>query len=373
MEAGLDLARVKADFPILSRRVNGKRLVYLDSASSSQKPQSVLDAMDEQYRTYYANIHRGVYTIAEESTARYELARAKTARFLGAANVNEVVFTKNITEAINLFAHSWGRTNLDEGDAIVVTEMEHHANIVPWHMLCAERGVELRWVPIDHEYRLDLSELDRLLDGAKLFAFTAMSNVLGTVQRRPLPRRRRARRRRHGARRRRASGAARFGRRAGVGRRFRGVHRAQDARTERHRRLLGPRRPARGNSPVPRWRGDDPRRAQRRLRPQRGAMEVRGRHDAHRRGHRARRGHRLPRSPRHGRGARARAQAHRSTRCARSTTASASASTFTARVAPTCAAGSSPSGSTASMHTTSRRCSTKTPSACARAITAPSP
>ena len=178
---GLDLSRVKADFPILSRTVNGKRLVYLDSASSSQKPQAVLDAMDEQYRSYYANIHRGVYTIAEESTAKYELARAKTARFLGAASASEVVFTKNITEAINLFAYSWGRTNLREGDAIVVTEMEHHANIVPWHILCAERGVELRWVPIDDDYRLDLSELDRLLDGAKLFAFTAMSNVLGTV------------------------------------------------------------------------------------------------------------------------------------------------------------------------------------------------
>jgi cysteine desulfurase/selenocysteine lyase len=109
------------------------------------------------------------------------MARAKTARFLGAASPNEVVFTKNITEAINLFAHSWGRTNLREGDVVVVTEMEHHANVVPWHILAAERGIELRWVPIDHDFRLDLSELDRLLDGAKLFAFTAVSNVLGTV------------------------------------------------------------------------------------------------------------------------------------------------------------------------------------------------
>ena len=177
----LDVARVQADFPILSRTVNGKRLVYLDSASSSQKPQSVLDAMDEQYRTYYANIHRGVYTIAEESTAQYELARAKVARFLGAGAANEIVFTKNITEAINLFAHSWGRTNLGEGDAVLLTEMEHHANIVPWHILAAERGVEVRWLPIDENYRLDLTDLDRFLDGAKLFAFTAMSNVLGTA------------------------------------------------------------------------------------------------------------------------------------------------------------------------------------------------
>jgi cysteine desulfurase/selenocysteine lyase len=172
---------VKRDFPILQRTVNGKRLVYLDSASSSQKPQTVLDAMDEQYRSYYANIHRGVYTIAEESTAAYELARAKVARFVRAASPNEVVFTKNITEAINLFAHSWGRTNLHEGDAVLITEMEHHANVVPWHILAAERGIELRWLPIDENYRLDLSELDRYLDGAKLFAFTAMSNVLGTV------------------------------------------------------------------------------------------------------------------------------------------------------------------------------------------------
>jgi cysteine desulfurase/selenocysteine lyase len=177
----LDLEAVKADFPILERRVNGKRLVYLDSASSSQKPRAVLAAMDDHYRNYYANIHRGVYTIAEESTATYELARAKVARFIGAASPNEVVFTKNITEAINLFAHSWGRTNLQEGDAVVVTEMEHHANVVPWHILAAERGIELRWVPIRPDYRLDLTDLDRLLDGAKLFAFTAMSNVLGTV------------------------------------------------------------------------------------------------------------------------------------------------------------------------------------------------
>jgi cysteine desulfurase/selenocysteine lyase len=177
----LDVARVKADFPILERQVNGKRLVYLDSASSSQKPAQVLDAMDAHYRSYYANIHRGVYTIAEESTAEYERARARVARFIGAASADEVVFTKNITEAINLFAHSWGRTNLQAGDAVLVTEMEHHANIVPWHILNAERGIEVRWLPIDSDYHLDLSQLDRLLDGVKLFAFTAMSNVLGTV------------------------------------------------------------------------------------------------------------------------------------------------------------------------------------------------
>ena len=176
----LDIARVKADFPILDREVNGKRLVYLDSAASSQKPAAVIDAMDEHYRTYYANIHRGVYTIAEESTAAFEAARAKIARFLGAPSANQIVFTKNITEAINLFAYSWARTTLHEGDVILVTEMEHHANIVPWHILAAERGIEVRWVPLTSDYQLDLTDLDRLLDGAKLFAFTAVSNVLGT-------------------------------------------------------------------------------------------------------------------------------------------------------------------------------------------------
>jgi cysteine desulfurase/selenocysteine lyase len=177
----LDVDTVKADFPILRREVNGHRLVYLDSASSAQKPQAVLDAMDFHYRDHYANIHRGVYTIAEESTAAYEAARAKAARFIGALSPNELVFTKNITEGINLVAYSWARANLQPGDAIVVTEMEHHANIVPWHILASERGIELRWIPIDAEFRLDLRDLDRALDGAKLFAVTAMSNVLGTV------------------------------------------------------------------------------------------------------------------------------------------------------------------------------------------------
>ncbi len=177
----LDVARIKRDFPIFEREVNGKRLVYLDSASSSQKPQSVLDAMDDHYRDHYANIHRGVYTIAEESTASYERARTKVATLVGAASTSEIVFTKNVTEAINLVAYSWARANLVAGDAIVVTEMEHHANIVPWQILAAERGVELRWIPLTADFRLDLSRLDELLDGAKLLAVSAISNVLGTV------------------------------------------------------------------------------------------------------------------------------------------------------------------------------------------------
>jgi cysteine desulfurase/selenocysteine lyase len=174
-------ATVKRDFPILQREVHGKRLVYLDSASSSQKPESVLDAMDQHYRDHYANVHRGVYTISEESTAAYESARAKVARLLNANSTREVVFTRNVTEAINLVAYSWARTNLAAGDPVVITQLEHHANIVPWHMLVAERGVELRWIPLTDDGRLDLSDLPRLLDGAKLLGVSAASNVLGTL------------------------------------------------------------------------------------------------------------------------------------------------------------------------------------------------
>ncbi|MCU1429871.1 MAG: cysteine desulfurase-like protein SufS subfamily [Actinomycetia bacterium] len=177
----LDVARIKEDFPILRREVHGHRLVYLDSASSSQKPIAVLDAMDQMYRTSYANVHRGVYTIAEEATAAYENARTKVARFVNAPSTAELVFTRNATEAINLVAYTWARANLREGDAIVLTHLEHHANVVPWHMLAAERGVEVRWIPMTPDYELDLSNLDALLDGAKLLGVSAMSNVLGTM------------------------------------------------------------------------------------------------------------------------------------------------------------------------------------------------
>jgi len=179
--SALDVPAIRRDFPLLEREVNGKRVTYLDSASSAQKPLPVLDAMDHCYRHYYANIHRGVYTIAEEATAAYELARRKIAGFVGAASDAEIVFTRNATEGINLVAYTWARTNLRAGDAIVLTHMEHHANVVPWHMLAAERGVELRWIPMTPDYQLDLCDLDRLLDGARLLAVTAMSNVLGTL------------------------------------------------------------------------------------------------------------------------------------------------------------------------------------------------
>ncbi|MGA2519427.1 MAG: SufS family cysteine desulfurase [Acidimicrobiales bacterium] len=172
----------KADFPVLGRTVHGRRVVYLDSASSSQRPQSVLDAMDDFYSTTYANVHRGVYALAEESDRLYAEARMSVGRFIGAPDPeHEVVFTKNATESINLVAATWGRANLRAGDAVLLTDMEHHSNIVPWLMLAEERGVELRWIGVDEQYRLDLTDLDRLLDGVKLVACTSMSNVLGTI------------------------------------------------------------------------------------------------------------------------------------------------------------------------------------------------
>ena len=172
--------QIREDFPIFKRQVNGHRLVYLDSASSAQKPIQVLEAMEHCYRNSYANVHRGLYTIAEEATAAFEAGRGKVADFIG-ANSNEIVFVRNATEAINLVAYSWARSTLKTGDVVVLSEMEHHANIIPWHMLAAERGVELRWIPITDTYELDLSQLDQLLDGAKLLTVTAMSNVLGTT------------------------------------------------------------------------------------------------------------------------------------------------------------------------------------------------
>ncbi len=181
----IDVARVKKDFPILDRDVDGHRLVFLDSAASSQKPRAVLDAMDHYYATTHANVHRGVYRIAEEATSRYEAVRSQVARFVGAPSPRGVVFTKNATEAINLVAHSYGRSCLGPGHAVLLTEMEHHANLVPWLMLREERGVELRFVPVDDDGRLVLDDLDRLLDGVGLVGLTAMSNVLGTLN--PVP------------------------------------------------------------------------------------------------------------------------------------------------------------------------------------------
>jgi cysteine desulfurase/selenocysteine lyase len=177
----VDWAAVKADFPVLQRTIDNQRLVYLDSANTSQKPNAVIDAMADFMRNGYAPINRSAYRMAGEATDLFEGARNKLQRFINARSVNEVVFTKNATESLNLIAQTWGRANLSKGDVVVLTHMEHHANIVPWHMLVAERGIELRWIALTADGQLDLSNLSSLLDGAKVLSFTAMSNVLGTI------------------------------------------------------------------------------------------------------------------------------------------------------------------------------------------------
>ena len=166
---------------MLSRKVGGKPIHYLDSANTAHKPESVIDAMSMFMRESYSPIGRSSYSLASEASDMYEGARAKVASFINARASQEVVFTKNATESLNLAAQSWGRANLRQGDVVVLTHMEHHANIVPWQMLAKEKGFEIRWVPLTHDFQLDLSSLESVLRGAKVFAFTSMSNVLGTI------------------------------------------------------------------------------------------------------------------------------------------------------------------------------------------------
>ena len=177
----IDAEKIRRDFPVVTSSINGKPMVYLDSANTSQKPVAVIDAMTAFMREGYAPINRSAYSLAAEATEKYEGARTKVAKFINAKSSREIVFTKNATEALNLIAYSWGRTNLKRGDVVVLTHMEHHANIVPWQMLQQEIGIELRWVPLTADFQLDLSSLSNLLAGAKVFSFTSMSNVLGTI------------------------------------------------------------------------------------------------------------------------------------------------------------------------------------------------
>jgi cysteine desulfurase/selenocysteine lyase len=173
---------VRADFPILSARPGGLPLVYLDSAASSQKPRVVIDAIGEHLSLHNANVHRGVYPLAQEADAAFEVARERVAGFVG-ADVKTTIFTKNVTEAINLVAYSWGRANVGAGDVVLVTQMEHHANLVPWQVLCKAVGAELRYLEVDSHGELSLEQLDRELAGGrvKLLAFAHVSNVLGTI------------------------------------------------------------------------------------------------------------------------------------------------------------------------------------------------
>ena len=177
-----DVEAVRKDFPVLQRQVHGRPLVYLDSAATSQKPQSVIDAMSRFYEEHNSNVHRGVHALAEEATEAYESARGKVARFVG-ADPSGVVFTKNATEAFNLLAYSWARTRLGEGDILLSTTMEHHANIVPWQLVQPDAGFELRYVPMREDGHLDLHAFEEILatGRVKLLTLTAMSNVLGTI------------------------------------------------------------------------------------------------------------------------------------------------------------------------------------------------
>jgi cysteine desulfurase/selenocysteine lyase len=174
--------RARADFPILGRSFEGHPLIYLDSASTSQKPEVVIEAMADHLRSHNANVHRGVYALAQEADAAFEGARARIAAFTG-AEAQTTIFTKNVTEAINLVAYAWGRANVGPGDAVLITQMEHHANIVPWQVLCRERGASLRYLEVDERGELSLEALDRELaiGDVRLLAFAHISNVLGTI------------------------------------------------------------------------------------------------------------------------------------------------------------------------------------------------
>ena len=178
----LDVARIRADFPILERTVDGRPLVYLDSAATSQKPRQVIDAESDFYANHNANAHRGLYLLAEEATERYEGARAKLASFVGAPTPETIVFTRGTTESTNLVAYAWARRFVQEGDEILLTELEHHSNIVPWQLAVRDTGASLRYLPLTDDGLLDLSELgSALTERTKLFAVTGMSNSLGTL------------------------------------------------------------------------------------------------------------------------------------------------------------------------------------------------
>ena len=178
----LDVQRIRQDFPILRRTVHGKRLVYLDNAATSQKPQSVIDAISHYYENTNANVHRGVHCLAEEATAAYEEVRGKVCEFLNADDPKSIVFTRNTTESINLVAHAWGRKHLHEGDEVVLTVMEHHSNLVPWQLMAQETGVTLRFIDIDEEGHLHTDHLDEYInEKTRLVAMGHVSNALGTI------------------------------------------------------------------------------------------------------------------------------------------------------------------------------------------------
>ncbi|MDP3063851.1 MAG: aminotransferase class V-fold PLP-dependent enzyme, partial [Chloroflexota bacterium] len=180
--AMLDVERVRQDFPILSRQVYGKPLVYLDNAATSQKPRSVIQALVDYYERYNSNVHRGVHALSMEATDAHEAARAKIARFIGSPTSENIIFTRNTTESLNLVANSWARQHLAPGDEIVLTEMEHHSNLVPWQQVARATGAALRFIPVTEHGILDLSQLDTIINPrTKLVSIVHMSNVLGAI------------------------------------------------------------------------------------------------------------------------------------------------------------------------------------------------
>ncbi len=183
LKTALDVGIIRQDFPILQRQVSpGVPLIYLDSTATTQKPLQVIQAMDDYYRTYNANVHRGVHKLAEEATAAYEAARLRVCDFIHAQSPKGIIFTRNTTESINLVAQTWGRQNLQEDDLVILTEMEHHSNLVPWQILAAEEGIRLEFITITPDGLLELDIYRKLLEQApKLVSFTHMSNVLGTI------------------------------------------------------------------------------------------------------------------------------------------------------------------------------------------------
>src|SRR3989441_4859560 len=178
----LDVHRIRKDFPILERKVYGKPLVYLDNAATSQKPRQVIDALVNYYENHNANIHRALHCLGEEATAAYEEARAKVAAFINAPSPECIVFTRNTTEAINLVAYTWGRANIEDGDEILLTQMEHHSNLIPWQRLAAEKGATIRYIGLTDQQTLDLSDLATLLSArTKMIAMPHASNSMGTI------------------------------------------------------------------------------------------------------------------------------------------------------------------------------------------------
>jgi cysteine desulfurase/selenocysteine lyase len=183
--AELEINKIRKDFPILTRKINGKPLIYFDNAATTQKPLSVINKISDYYSSYNSNIHRAVYDIAEEATDAYELTRKKVCKFINASSTDEIIFTRNATEAINLVAYSWGRKNIKNGDVIILSEHEHHSNIVPWQILAKEKNAELKFLKIDETGNLNLNELEFYLNNnnnnIKLISLCHMSNALGNI------------------------------------------------------------------------------------------------------------------------------------------------------------------------------------------------